>query len=444
MKNRLYLFGLVALLTSAVFYAIRSQKSEEESLTPKPSAAAEADPLKVVLTPIRTDCEISALQARISDAPEKNALLERLGWMFVSKARLTSDPGYYTLAEQTAKAISAQSPDDQAAALLRGHVCHAMHRFAEAEQIARSLTMRREFVFDYALLGDALMEQGNLNEAVIAYQKMIDLKPCLQTYSRVAHIRWLKGDLPGALEASRLATAAGSPREPESAAWACTRLALYQLQANDRAGASLSLNAAMQFAPDYAPALLARGRLLLCEGKNAEAAVELKHAAEISPLPEYLWTASEALRGNGDNSGAEQLEAKLTATGARNDPRTFSVFLASRGESFDEALRLAAEELNARKDVFSYDALAWAQFAAGETNEARANIARALAEGTKDARLFLHAGAIAAAADDHAHALEFLNQAHALEQMLLPSERASLHERTAMLTARGTQLSSNN
>ena len=70
-----------------------------------------------------------------------------------------------------------------------------MHRFGEAEAIARRLVTMREFVLDFGLLGDVLMEQGRLSEAAAAYQKMIDLKPFYQSYTRAAHLRWLKGDL---------------------------------------------------------------------------------------------------------------------------------------------------------------------------------------------------------------------------------------------------------
>ncbi len=70
-----------------------------------------------------------------------------------------------------------------------------MHRFSEAEAIARRLVAVREFVLDYGLLGDVLMEQGRVAEAAGAYQKMIDLKPFYQSYTRAAHLRWLKGDL---------------------------------------------------------------------------------------------------------------------------------------------------------------------------------------------------------------------------------------------------------
>ncbi len=206
------------------------------AVAPTPRAVVN-DPLAVVLTPLvgdgELDREIANLQGRIKTSPDRKSLLERLGWAFVAKARLTSDPGFYKLAEQAAQAITDETPEDPAAALLLGHVYHAEHRFADAEKIARTLIARREFAFDYALLGDALMEQGKLAEAVPAYQKMVDLKPGLQTYSRVANMRWLKGDLAGAIAASRRAVSAGSPREPEPTAWAYTQLAHYQTAAGE-------------------------------------------------------------------------------------------------------------------------------------------------------------------------------------------------------------------
>jgi hypothetical protein len=36
------------------------------------------------------------------------------------------------------------------------------------------------------------MEQGKLNEAVEAYQTIMDQRPGPQAYSRAAHIHWLK------------------------------------------------------------------------------------------------------------------------------------------------------------------------------------------------------------------------------------------------------------
>src|SRR5262249_27169876 len=116
----------------------------------------------------------------------------------------------------------------------------------------------RQFVLDYALLGDTLMEQGRLPEAAVAYQKMIDLKPFYQSYTRAAHLRWLNGDIEGAIELIQKAIAAASPRNPEAIAWAYTRLAGYQLQRGDLDRATVAVDSALSFQPDYSAALLTR------------------------------------------------------------------------------------------------------------------------------------------------------------------------------------------
>ena len=358
--------------------------------------------------------------------PNAKAALERLGHLHVSQARVTSDAGHYKLAEAVAECLQASYPGDAAALLLRGHVLHQLHRFKEAEQVARELVARRTVVLDYGLLGDALMEQGRLAEAAAAYQQMIDLKPFYQSYTRAAHVRWMKGDLEGALGVMRRATESASPRDPESSAWAWTRVALYELQANRLAGARRAADAALTFEPEYAAALLARGRILLAGGQRSDALKALTHAADLNPLPEYQWILADALRASGRPVDAAAVERELVARGTTSDPRTVALYLATRGENASTALSLAEAELGVRADVFTLDAQAWALAANGRTAQARSVIARALAEGTEDGRLFLHAGIIHAGAGERREAARWLQKADRLRSMLLPSERTLL------------------
>ncbi len=402
----------------------------------KHAGDAAADPCAVALAkhhgPENIDKEISRLQEQAREAPTVR-VLERLGWMFVSKARLSYDPGYYKIAEQCAECMESKSPGNPESLLLRGHVLHNLHRFKEAEKLAHKLVAMRGLAFDYGLLGDVLMEQGRLMEAADAYQEMVDLKPCLQSYSRAAHMRWLKGDLEGAIELMRMAASAGSPMDSESTAWAYSRLALYELQAGDLKKALLACNAALRFQSDYAAALLVRGRILLAQGKSREAIEPLRHAATFNPLPEYEWALAEALRASGNVQEASAVEKQLAQRGHVSDPRTFALYLANRGEQVETALRLAEEELATRTDVFTYDAIAWALAAAGKFDKARSSIDLALAHGTKDARLFYHAGVIAAAAGKKAEARRWLDKAAAMQQMLLPSEREQLSKQVSAL-----------
>ncbi|MDQ3198768.1 MAG: tetratricopeptide repeat protein [Verrucomicrobiota bacterium] len=447
MRKLLYLTIVVALVALAGFGIFRLSSPRLSQAPVAKPAAPPSTPLQVVLTPLggtaKIDRDIAGFQNRIKTTPDQApALLERLGWSFVEKARISSDPGYYKLAEQCAAAIVQMKPDSLDGELLRGHILHALHRFKEAEALARKLVAQRTFTFDYALLGDALMEQGQLDEAVDAYQKMVDLKPCLQTYSRVAHMRWLKGDLPGAIQAIRFAVSGGSILEPEPVAWAYTKLASYELQAGHYELALKATTLATRYVPDYAAAQLVRGRILLAQDKAAEAVDVLRPAAEKSPLPEYLWILADALRASGKPEEAVPIEKKLQATGIANDPRTFALFLATRGEKLDVALRLAKEELTNRQDIFTRDALAWTKLAHGDIAAAEADMQKALAEGTKDGRLFYHAGVIAAAAGNTTKAQTFLNQAKDLEQTLMPSERSGLENKLALLPHPTTQVSS--
>ena len=407
------------------------------------AAAEMPSPLEIVLAPeggsTPLDRQILQTQEQIKAAPthQQGPLVEKLGWIFVAKARLSNDPGYYKLAEQCAALLRAKSPDDLSGLLLRGHILDAMHRFREAEAVGRELARTSPHSWEsFALLGDALMEQGQLDPAVEAYQTMIDLRPCSQAYLRVAHLRWLKGDLDGALEVARLSVEAGSTRDPEPAAWAYTRLALYQWQNHDQKSAEWSLHRAQEFVPQYAPALLLQGKILLFQHRNLEAVELLTAAEQENPLPEYKWALADAQRAAGKMKEAAETEELLVRRGVVDDPRTFSLFLATRANgnpkgAADQALALAQAELQNRRDVFTQDAVAWAALSAGKMPEAETAMQAALADGTQDARLFLHAGAIASAAGQPGDAMKYFQKASALQQMLLPSEREILAQRLA-------------
>lgn len=394
------------------------------------SAAAPVDPCTAALAPgaAQTDRDraIAYVQREAHKPAKARAALERLGYLYVARARIANDPGDYKLAGAAASCLEARYPDDATGLLLRGHVLHQLHKFHEAEEIARTLVARRAAVLDYGLLGDALMEQGRLTEATAAYQKMIDLKPFYQSYTRAAHVRWLKGDLPGAISSIRLAIRTASPRDPESSAWAWTRLAAYELQAGRAESASNAVDEALRIQPGYAAALLMRGRTELALNRSSMALDALRRAAELNPLPEYQWILADTLRVQGLKDEADRIEREITARGEAADPRTLSLYLATRRTDPARAVALAEAELRVRGDVFTLDAHAWALAAAGRVNEARGVMDRALAEGTQDARLFLHAAVIRSAAGDRQDALRFLQSAQRLNAMLLPSERDQL------------------
>jgi tetratricopeptide (TPR) repeat protein len=310
--------------------------------------------------------------------------------------------------------------------LLRAHALQSLHHFGEAEAVARELVKLRERPFDYGVLGDILIDEGKVREGAAAYQKMVDLRPDLQSYARAAHVRWLTGDLEGAIQLMKLATTAAGANDPEASAWAFTRLALYQLQRGATKPALESCAAALSLQSDYAPAMLVRGRILLAVNRPAHALVELQQAAKLNPLPEYQWALADALTIAGDRAQAAEVQSQLAKSSDTEDPRTLSLYLATRPQDVERAVRLAQQELTNRGDVFTHDALAWALAAAGRITEAQQHAVHALSEGTANSRLFLHAGVIAALNNDKSQARRLLKEAAATQQTLLPSERAQL------------------
>ncbi len=398
----------------------------------------------------KLDEEIREAQKKIRASQNQQQslpVIEKLGWNYVEKARASFDPGFYKLAEQCAACLEAKSAQlgkipstaqsfspmtqqsaKESALLLRGHVLHSLHQFAEAEQIARQLTASRGLAFDFGLLGDVLMEQGKLDESIAAYQRMMELKPGPQAYSRAAHVRWLKGDLSGARVLMRMSAQASGSGDAEASAWAWSKVALYELQAGELKQAAASCDQAVELQPGYAPALLARGRVLMAERKFDEAVPLLERAAKKNPLPEYRWALADAFRAAGRANDAQKVEIDLTADGAKDDPRSFAVYLATRGENVPTALKLAEDELKKRRDVFTLDALAWAQSAAGNHDEAWQTMKQSLVTGTADARLYLHAAILAAKANQLSEARQFIKRASAIQNTLLPSELDQLRQ----------------
>jgi tetratricopeptide (TPR) repeat protein len=429
----IFLAPLAVIACLLIFSNGQRNKSQANKVSPPVPSLDNS--LALVLVPqtgnSRTDREISRLQQQIRSGRNLQLSLEQLGWAFVAKARESFDPGFYKLAEQCALLIEKRNPQSHEAMLLRGHVLENLHRFKESETLARRLVEQRGLSFDYGLLGDALMEQGKLGDAVEAYQQMMNLKPDLRAYARAAHMRWLKGDVPGAIDAMELAVGAASPLDAESAAWVNTRLAAYLFQAGKFSEAEQRCAFALSLQSNYAQTLLLKGKILLAQNRLGESVDALQEAAKLNPLPEYQWTLAEALCAAGRENEAFAVEAQLRQHGASGDPRTLALFLATRHDSSGTALRLARAELDSRSDVFTHDALAWSLAAAGNLAEAQTEMQRALAEGTQDARLFFHAGIIASEAGKAADAERWLRKASGLSHLLLPSERNELQNAEA-------------
>ncbi|HEX9839557.1 MAG TPA: tetratricopeptide repeat protein, partial [Anaerolineales bacterium] len=102
---------------------------------------------------------------------------------------------------------------------------------------------------------------------------------------------------------------------------------------------------------------------------------------------------------------------KLAALNKQIYNRQLANFYSGHDLHVKEALRLALAELESRKDIYGYDAAAWAYYRNGKFAEAQSLMDQAMALGTRDAYLYYHAGMIALQLGDEAQAREYLEQA---------------------------------
>jgi len=94
--------------------------------------------------------------------------------------------------------------------------------------------------------------------------------------------------------------------------------------------------------------------------------------------------------------------------------RQLALFSANHTRNLSEALTLASAELAGRKDVYGYDAAAWALYKNGRYAEAAEAMDEAMKLGTRDASLYYHAGLIAAGLGNQQRAHTLLTEALAI------------------------------
>ena len=134
------------------------------------------------------------------------------------------------------------------------------------------------------------------------------------------------------------------------------------------------------------------------------------------PRPGNLYELAEALLSAGRDAEAKkafaEFETKALAESGKKDNsnRELVFYYADHAQQPAKALELAQQEFGWRHDVYTLDAYAWALHVNGQDAEARKQVESALAVGVRDAKLFLHAGAISLTLGDVPAAERYLRQ----------------------------------
>jgi tetratricopeptide (TPR) repeat protein len=150
----------------------------------------------------------------------------------------------------------------------------------------------------------------------------------------------------------------------------------------------------------YHLALAGLGKIRAAQGNYEDAIVYYQQAVNIIPQPDYLAALGDlyTLTGQPEQARLQYETVEYIGTLAEINQQIYNRQLANFYSDHDihlkEALALALAELESRKDIYGYDAAAWAHYKNGNLEEAQALMKKALALGTRDARLYYHAGMI--------------------------------------------------
>lgn len=337
-------------------------------------------------------------------SPDDAAVIHAAAEKLLLRTRTDPDPRVVAQTEALIEQALRAAPRAPRTWTLKAWSELAGHRFADA--LASARTAERLGARDGVTLGltaDALVELGRYPEAVEVTQRMIDRFPGLAAWSRAAHLRFLHGDLDGAIGLMQQAAAAGAPAS-EPVAWVLLQLAELQLHRGDTEAAGTVVRQVLGWSPTSSQALAQAARVEEAQGRPRQALEYLREAMREQPTPEHAFAAWRMARRAGDVAETKRQAALLQGMGRLDAPglyrRLFAEFYCEFRETRALAEQLARAELAARPELYSHAVLAWVLFRAGNLAEAARHAKQSLRLNTPDrelrerARTILRAAAV--------------------------------------------------
>src|SRR4029434_1874884 len=133
------------------------------------------------------------------------------------------------------------------------------HDFEKSiEWARRALELDARNAGAYGLLGDAALQLGDYEAATEHYQRMLDLRPDISSYSRSAHLLFVTGDARRAAWLMDRAIKAGAGYA-ENTAWRRAQLALMHLSTGNLLAAEQVVEQAIGLTPPHSPGLFPQG-----------------------------------------------------------------------------------------------------------------------------------------------------------------------------------------
>lgn len=424
-KNLLYTLLIVFFVVAAGFVVMKYKKDEKkkETATYQLLERKGAQSKSEEWTELKKGAQ-KLLTAIAANPDDKKSLLT-LANVMIMEARVTGNYTYYDVAAMKyVNDVLKIQADNFEALSLKALIYLSQHHFADGlatAEKARELAPHNAFV--YGILVDGNVEMGHYDSAVAAADKMLSIRPDLRSYARASYLREIHGDYEGAIEAMKLAVAAGASGD-ESTEWSRVQLGHLYENIGDLKNAELQYTIALGERPGYPYPLAGLARIAMA-GKEYDKAITYYKQAD-SVISDFTFKEDLAdvyrITGKKDEAMAITKAAiesmnKNSAAGNSNEnighyaDRELAYAYIKTG-NYDKGVEHALAEYNRRPDNIDVnETLAWAYYKKGDIAKAQQYIKVALKTGSQSPILLCHAGLIYQQAGDKALAKKYLQDA---------------------------------
>ncbi|MEP6615920.1 MAG: hypothetical protein ABJA57_05045 [Ginsengibacter sp.] len=254
-KKLIYPVAITLFLASVFFiiFQFSSIKQEDTNyqLKERKGFLAQTDEYK------NTRVTAAKLKLTIQEHPDDQKSMLGLAALYIQEGRITGDYMYYNLAAmQQVNSILKKDSNNFQALTYKALIYLSQHHFADGLAVAEKAKNINPYnAFIYGILVDANVEMGEYAKAVEYADQMVSIRPDIRSYSRISYLRELHGDLPGAIEAMKLAVGAGMPGD-EGTEWARIQLGHLYENTGAMANAEMHYRIALQQRPAYPYAMV--------------------------------------------------------------------------------------------------------------------------------------------------------------------------------------------
>jgi tetratricopeptide (TPR) repeat protein len=348
----------------------------------------------------------SMLLQKVKQNPADIKSLLMLTSLYLQEARISGNYQYYNSAALNCiDQVLQKDARNFEAVTFKAMILLSQHHFAEGLAVAehaKEINPYNSFV--YGLLLDANVEMGHYEKAVACADKMVSIRPDNRSYSRIAYLREIYGDLDGAIDAMKLAIEAGSPGD-ENTEWSRIQLGKLYEKKGDITNAEIQYQIALNNRPNYPYALAGLARAATCKKEYNTALHYYMQADTLLNDHTFKEGMIEIYTLTGKDEKAEAMavtilncmqQVEKRNEGGQGQNETHEMAHAYMGiENFDKALEYALMEYNSRpENIEVNETAALVYYRKGDYVNALKHIQTALKTNCNNPELLCHAGLI--------------------------------------------------